>query len=374
MKRIFLLCILLFSFNVVVFAGSWTNAAEPMGANQGVRYGYIAWGDYDNDGDLDIAVSGDDGVNKRFIIYRNNGAGTFTNAAELMGANQGLREGSIVWGDYDNDGDPDIAVSGYDGGLNPRFIIYRNDGDSTFTQVAEPMGANEGVLRSSIAWGDYDNDGDLDIAVSGGDSAFIPRFIIYRNNGDGTFTNALEPMGANQGVLHSSIAWGDYDNDGDLDIAVSGFDISNNYRFIIYRNNGNGTFTQVAEPMGVNQGVSKGSIAWGDYDNDGDLDIAASGYDGGLNPRFIIYRNNGNGTFTNAAELMGANQGVSERASLAWADYDNDGYLDIAVSGDTSGGLANNRFIIYRNNGDGTFTKVAEPMGANQGVCYSSIA
>ncbi|HPQ19623.1 MAG TPA: VCBS repeat-containing protein, partial [bacterium] len=320
MKRIFLLCILLFSFNVVVFAGSWTNAAEPMGANQGVRYGYIAWGDYDNDGDLDIAVSGDDGVNKRFIIYRNNGAGTFTNAAELMGANQGLREGSIVWGDYDNDGDPDIAVSGYDGGLNPRFIIYRNDGDSTFTQVAEPMGANEGVLRSSIAWGDYDNDGDLDIAVSGDTSSTLTnkRFIIYRNNGDGTFTQVAEPMGANQGVSNSSIAWGDYDNDGDLDIAVSGdYDGSANNRFIIYRNNGDGTFTQAAEPMGANQGVWHSSIAWGDYDNDGDLDIAVSGL-AGVNKRFIIYRNNGDGTFTNAAEPMGANQGVYY-SSIAWA-------------------------------------------------------
>jgi len=342
-----------------------------MGANQGVTVSSIAWADYDNDGDLDIAVSGrDSSLNCHFIIYRNNGDGTLTNIAEPMGANQGVYLSSIAWADYDNDGDLDIAVSGRDSSTNKRFIIYRNNGDGTFTNIAEPMGADQGVYLSSIAWGDYDNDGDLDIAVSGQDSSGNYRFIIYQNNGDGTFTQVAEPMGANQGVFCSSIAWADYDNDGDLDIAVSG-DTGSARRFIIYQNNGDGTFTNAAEPMGANQGVKYSSIAWGDYDNNGDLDIAVSGMDSSFNYRFIIYRNNGDGTFTQVAEPMGANQGVF-CSSIAWADYDNDGDLDIAVSGQDGSFLR--RFIIYRNIGADSFTNIAEPMGANQGVNWSSLA
>ena len=154
-----------------------------MGANAGVRQGSIQWGDYDNDADLDLAVSGlDGGANRRLIIYRNAGGGSFTNVAEPMGANAGVQDGSIQWGDYDNDGRLDLAVSGaIDGGTNKRLIIYRNDGGGSFTNAAEPMGANAGVYAGSIQWSDYDNDGDLDLAVSGNDGT-NKRLIIYRSD------------------------------------------------------------------------------------------------------------------------------------------------------------------------------------------------
>ncbi len=336
-----------------------------MGANAGVKDGSIQWGDYDNDGDLDLAVSGYSGTNYRLIIYCNNGGDSFTNVAEPMGANAGVNRSSIQWGDYDNDGDLDLAVSGYSGAR--RLIIYRNNGGDSFTNVAEPMGANAGVEQSSIQWGDYDNDGDLDLAVSGTiDNGANNRLIIYRNNGGDSFTNVAEPMGVNVGIWRSSIQWGDYDGDDDLDLAVSGND-GTNKRLIIYRNDRGDSFTNAAEPMGINSGMVSSSIQWGDYDGDGDLDLAVSGYSG-TNDRLIIYRNDGGATFTNVAEPMGVNTGVSQ-SSIQWGDYDGDGDLDLAVSGLDG----NKRLIIYRNNGVASFTNVAEPMGVNQGVQYSSI-
>ncbi|MFH1958039.1 MAG: FG-GAP-like repeat-containing protein [bacterium] len=289
----------------------------------GVEYGSIQWGDYDNDGDLDLAVSGYDGTNNRLIIYRNDGGGSFINASEPMGANVGVYMSSIQWGDYDNDGDLDLAVSGYDSSNYKRLIIYRNDGGGSFINVSEPMGANVGVYWGSIQWGDYDNDGDLDLAVSGLDGT-NRRVIIYRNDGGGSFINISEPMGANVGVRYSSIQWGDYDNDGDLDLAVSGYD-GINRRLIIYRNDGGGSFVNVSEPMGANAGVYRSSIQWGDYDNDGDLDVAVAGSTATTGVKYFrIYKSleaqfdNENSTPTAPAGLYGNfDSGVLE---LRWGD------------------------------------------------------
>ena len=361
--------------NIPKTYASWDTAAEPMGKNLGVKEGATAWGDFDGDGDLDLAVIGeDDTSNMRFLIFRNDGGGNFTKAAEPLGINLGFKRGSVDWGDYDGDGDLDILVSGEDGGFG--LMVFRNDGGGVFTKVGEPMGANAGVYWASAQWGDYDNDGDLDIAVTGSSNVVglndYPKFIIFKNIGGDSFIKVAEPLGADMGVMNSSISWGDFDNDGDLDLAVSGRDNSLNNRLIIFRNNGDTNFTITTQPMGSNVGVMESSIAWGDYDGDGDLDLAVSGVDGSSNKRLIIYRNDGGGSFTNVAEPMGVNAGVvgNSPSSLAWGDYDGDGDLDLVVSGYDG---TNWRFIIYRNNGGGSFTNIDEPMGANKGVSSSSI-
>jgi hypothetical protein len=198
-----------------------------------------------------------------------------------------------------------------------------------------------GVSSGSVAWGDYDKDGYLDIIVTGNGISKI-----YRNNGDNTFT---EQTGINlQGVGNSSVAWGDYDNDGYLDLLLTGND--NNWNLIsrIYRNNGNNTFT---EQTGIAlTGVYSSSVAWGDYDNDGNLDIFLTGQSL-LGPVSKIYRNNGNNTFTEQTGI--ALTGVWG-GSTAWGDYDNDGYLDILYIGNTPSDRISR---IYHNNGDNTFTE-----------------
>jgi hypothetical protein len=324
--------------------GSFTLDSEPMGTDLGVYWSSIINGDYDNDGDLDIALTGTDdgGTTKRFIIYKNNG-GSFTEDSEPMGTNVGVYWGSIINGDYDNDGDLDIALTGTIDGSNERFIIFHNDGTGSFTQNAEPMGADTGVTYSSIVNGDYDNDGDLDIALTGYDGADL-HFKIFKNSG-GSFTLDQNPMGAAAGVNYSYVINGDYDNDGDLDIALTGADASN-YYFIIFKNN-DGTFTRDSEPLGTDKGVNRGCVVNGDFDNDGDLDIGLTGLYF-ADERFVIFKNDGGGNFTRYSSPMSFNLGLRD-SSIASGDYDSDGDLDIALTGTVVSNASSNKFIIFKN-------------------------
>jgi hypothetical protein len=165
---------------------------------------------------------------------------------------------------------------------------------------------------------------------------------IYRNDGDNTFTEQTEISLI--GVAFSSVAWGDYDNDGDLDILLTGYASTYQYVSKIYRNNGNNTFTEQTTISLT--GVFDGDVAWGDYDNDGDLDILLTGDTGSLNTDQVtkIYRNNGDNTFTDETGITLASVTCG---SVAWGDYDNDSDLDILLTGITSSGVVAK---IYRNN------------------------
>jgi len=315
---------------------------------QGVVVGAVAWGDYNNDGYLDILLTGYSPTLGGILrLYRNNGNGTFTEI------NPGLPDAyysAVAWGDYDNDGYLDILVTGFSATLGADTSrIYHNNRNGTFTYVDAGL---PGVESSAAAWGDYDNDGSLDILLTGYSSGgYISR--IYRNNRNATFTNINANL---QGVYASSVAWGDYNNDGYLDILLTG--TTNTYASgaisRVYRNNGNGTFTDIGANLpGVYSTGSYGSVAWGDYNNDGYLDILLTGYSPTFGEISRIYRNNGDDTFTDiGAGLPGVEQG-----SVAWGDYDNDGYLDILLTGySASNGGAISR--IYRNNRNSTFTEL----------------
>ena len=292
----------------------------------GVWFSSLAWGDYDNDGDLDILLSGQDSVGNRVTeVYRNDG-GVFSNISAGL---TGVTASSVAWGDYDNDGHLDILLSGVDSGDNPVTRVYRNDGGA-FTDISAGL---TDVWFSSLAWGDYDNDGDLDVLLSGRDSVGISVTRLFRNDG-GAFTNIITSL---IGVRESSLAWGDYDNDGDLDVLLSGRS-GGNPAARVYRNDG-GAFINIFAGL---TGVLDSSVAWGDYDNDGDLDILLSGADSGGNPVAQIYRNDG-GAFIN---IFAGLTGVLD-SSVAWGDYDNDGDLDILLSGTDSGGNPVAR--VYRN-------------------------
>ena len=311
--------------------------------------GRAAWGDYDNDDDLDILFSGRTESIYEHIscIYRNNGDETFTNIhAGLPGL-----FGSAAWGDYDNDTDLDVLLTGSDG--DDYFSrICRNNGDETFTVIGAEL-QEEYRAPSSITWGDFDNDGDLDVLVLESlDSVYPQHWVsrIYRNNGDGTFST----MARLPALMGGALACGDYDNDGDLDILLTGDTSSDSgYPWPIFGILGGEDIDDI--------GVVHGSAAWGDYDNDGDLDILLSGQGWDFDDDWYewnafgwisrVYRNDGDGTFTNIeAGLPGG-----FLVSVAWGDYDNDGDLDILL---TPSGSSYSISLIFQNNGDDTFTRI----------------
>jgi hypothetical protein len=229
-------------------AGSLVNANAGL---TGASRGEAAWGDYDRDGDLDLAITGKEAT----ILYRND-AGSFINTnAGISGGNWG----ALAWGDYDNDGDLDLVTSG-----NVSTHLYRNDGGSFIDAGAGLVGVSFGKL----AWGDYDGDGDLDLVISGTTSSgYITR--LYRNQA-GSFINTNASL--NEGY-YGDVAWGDYDGDGDLDLLVSGRKSDNSLATTLYRND-NGSFVDANAGL---PSMNYTGMAWGDYDNDGDLDLAING-------------------------------------------------------------------------------------------------
>ena len=295
------------------YMGGWVVSWQSAETNDNNR---LSWGDYDNDGNLDVMVGNSQTAPR---LYQNGGTGTFTLAWT------GPDNSTYEFGDFDNDGDLDLL-----GGVSGAKKVLRNNGGNSFTTA---WLSQEIENTGSPKWGDFDNDGDLDIVTISGDAGVSHR--IYRNNGGANFTTLWTSQ--EQGVA-SDISLGDYDNDGDLDLAIA-------YRFPysnrVYRNDGNGGFSIAWEAAVQNTY----SITWGDIEGDGDLDLAV-GIRSGFNK---VYRNDGGGTFS---ILWTAGTGNDTRGHLSFGDFDNDGDLDLAVP------TQNAPYTVYRFNGASDFVPV----------------
>lgn len=274
---------------------------------------HCAWGDYNNDEFLDLLITGSHA--EPLYLYRNLGTG-FT--AVATGA-PGVDAGAVAWADYDNDGLLDFVVTGDTSSSGYISRIYHNNGDDTFTDTGAGLVA---TAAGMVAWGDYDGDGWVDLALAGNVQPPPDRMSrIYHNNRDGTFTDIDAGL---IGLGYGALAWGDYDSDGDLDLLLTGNTTSADYTRL-YQNNGNGTFT--ALPAGLPD-AGGSAAAWGDYDNDGRLDILLDGRTG-TGTITQVFRNNGDGTFASIqAGLPGVMYG-----GLSWGDYDGDARLDILLTG-----------------------------------------
>jgi len=264
--------------------------------------------------------------------------------------------GSIEWGDYDNDGDMDLVVVGtYTG--SPVAKIFRNEGGGSF--VEETNAIFTGVGTHDVKWGDYDNDGKLDLVFVGSTT------MVYHNEGNGLFaleTNTIFPRGG------ESVAWADYDSDGHLDLTITGDDDAGRFTRI-YHNDGGGIFTENASASIV--ALKHSALAWGDYDNDGDLDLLLAGEisDGTtLDFRCFLYRNEGNGQF----QEIDAGFGGVDECSVAWGDYDRDGRLDLVIVGQQ---LQEPRYIsrVYRNNCEKANTVPTVPGGLTANVVSNDV-
>ena len=352
--------------------------------------------DYDNDGDLDLYIvngaplPGFEAAGPpKNILYQNDGTGVFTDVTAAAGVGDTGYGMGCVAADYDNDGDPDLYVTNF--GEN---LLYQNNGDGTFIDVTAHAGVGNGQKwSSSCAFVDYDHDGNLDLYVvnylaydvAKDRDWYDPRGrriysnpqvyagisdTLYRNNGDGTFTDLTKQANVyNNDGKGLGVTCGDYDNDGRIDIYVAN-DTTPNF---LYRNVGDGLFMDIGPLAGAaynDHGVAEGGMGvdFGDYNNDGFLDIFVTNFSNETN---TLYHNTANGAlidFTNIAGL-----GEASFLKLAFGtkffDADNDGALDLFVANGhlyptESDALeyaqADQLFI---NTGEGAFVDVSEGAG-----------
>ncbi|MBV9341130.1 MAG: VCBS repeat-containing protein [Acidobacteria bacterium] len=369
--------------------------------------------DFDGDGWQDIYfVNGRDlynrGIRVRNALYHNNGDGTFTDVTDKAGvAGTGYGLG-CVWGDFDNDGFPDLFVTQYG-----RNVLYHNNRDSTFTDVTDKAGVaglESGTLfHSGATFFDYDRDGYLDLYV-GGYVALEPdgpRYCnigavrsscpptsyrgsadaLYHNNRDGTFTNVsqmtriLQPQGKNL-----SVGAADYDNDGWPDLFVA----NDSLEAYLYHNDQGKTFREIAAPSGMAYAtngriMAAMCISLGDYDNDGWLDLYISDFQGSSDH---LWHNDGRGSFDEISDQAGITGPTRDVLSFGggFLDYDNDGWLDLFIANGhvypeieqaSPGTHYKQMNSLFHNQGNGKFVETgkltgiaSEPARAARGVAF----
>lgn len=368
--------------------------------------GGVAFFDFDNDGKLDIYLVNSYSVEEALkkvprppaALYRNLGNGKFEEVAAKAGvADPGWAMGVSV-ADYDNDGFDDLFVTGYGA-----CKLYHNLGNGKFEDVSNKAGFTRKSFFTGAAWGDYDRDGKLDLYVSAYvdfDIEHLPEFgkgqtcryrnlevqcgprglpgaadVLYHNNGDGTFTDVTTKANVEDKSLYYGLGviWTDFDNDGWPDIFVAN-DATPNYA---YRNNHDGTFTEMGFALGVavdENGSEQGcmGITIGDYDRDGRLDLVVTNFAEQYN---TFYRKGADGNFTDVTTAT--KTAAVSMPMVGWGahlfDYDNDGWLDfMAVNGHVypqlegafPGAEYPQRKLFYRNLHNGTFEEIASQLGS----------
>jgi hypothetical protein len=361
--------------------------------------GGVALLDYDNDGFLDIyfvnSLTVDlvkaNGKTKSFL-YRNNGDGTFSDVTAKAGV------GDIGWGmgvavgDYNNDGFDDLYVTC----VGPNRLL-KNNGDGTFKDVSQTAAVGDPRWSTGAAFLDYDNDGKLDLMVANYvafDFKNLPEFgkgrqcqykgipvqcgprglpgdsdVLYHNEGNGTFTDATKKAGVSDpnGYYGMGVIASDFDENGLIDLFVANDSTAN----FFYKNNGNGTFEEIGFVSGtaVNEnGSEQGTmgVTVGDYNHDGRFDLFVTNFDDEYN---TLYQNDGKLSFTDVSHA--AKVAAISLPYVGWGtkffDYDNDGWVDLFVAnGHVYPQIPNyrQRNFIFRNNRDGTFSEIAEQLGA----------
>ena len=304
------------------------------------KNGSFAWGDYDNDDDLDLALSGNSEVGIISLILRNNPTGTLMLDELNSYTIENVDQSSMDWGDYDNDGDVDLVLIGVDGSGNYITKIYKNSNGTLKEDTNQNL---SGYANGKVKWIDYDNDGDLDLTIIG-DNLDYDSGRIYKNDGSGNLTEDIASK--LPAVFSSDMAWCDFDSDGDLDVVVTGWSlITDKIEIKVLINDPVGKLTEEPALSSKLKGVRGGSICWGDYDNDGDADLVISGNDENNQPFLAAYENRYNTFNLDYYQIF---SGV-QFSSISLIDIENDGDLDLVTIG--AGGVSLTSFsTVYDNN------------------------
>ncbi|MGH1438417.1 MAG: FG-GAP-like repeat-containing protein, partial [Lewinella sp.] len=337
-----------------------------------------AWFDYDLDGDMDLYTTMRTQAN---FLWSNNGDGTFTNMAAAAGVEDASHDGGgVVVADIDNDGDKDLFLANGD-----EDVLYRNNGDGTFTDITAGSGIDALLEHraSSASFGDFDNDGFVDLYIANHTAVAGASFdgingqdYIFHNNGDGTFTDVSDMlMGVDREGRSFVGGFTDFDKDGDLDVfKVNDCPTSSTDPTEFFRNDGgtdgatDWTFTEVSASIGADWCQQGMGLAMGDFDRDQDTDLYFTD-NGNTSPTSANVRAGGvflRNDLTTYTEITDAT--MTDNDQITWGanffDYDLDGWLDLYVA---SGGMQDlqtemNSYL-YQNNGDGTFADVSTSSG-----------
>jgi hypothetical protein len=312
-----------------------------------------SWADTDNDGDLDCFVVTWYGMTNYF--YTNNGAGTFTKVTGIPMVTQGTYSETCSWGDYDDDGKVDLYICNSDG--NFKNNLFHNNGNNIFTQVTTGDMVTDTFTSRSINWTDIDNDGDLDLFVT---NEANQNENIYRNDGAGAFTKITTGDLLNNGGNTMSSSWADYDNDGDMDVFLANDQGDN----ALFRNDGSFNFTKIISDTVSNSNGRSFSSAWSDIDNDGDQDLfVTNSFMTGTLLLNFLYSNNGDGSFSRVDNTVPATD-LDWSYGCAFGDYDNDGFEDLAVATCKFSGV-NREDLLYHNDGNANNWITIKLIGTN---------
>ncbi|MEO7166332.1 MAG: VCBS repeat-containing protein, partial [Chthoniobacterales bacterium] len=301
------------------------------------------------------------GVATWFLLSATLASAQFVDVSSEAGLSAARKKtwGNPVWGDFNHDGFLDLIVPDHGLAASQGPFVYLNSGGTSFVDIRPTCGITKAPAFDSTDWhgyamGDFDGDGNVDLYIAEGAKGNVggadKRDLLFHSNGDGTFTNVSVAAGIlvtrhrGRGAL-----WFDFDNDGQLDLLVKNFSDVND----LYKNNGNGTFSLVPNAAGLayaTSGVDAGSImAMADYDNDGYMDIAFTGD----NDALALYRHMNDGTYADVTSAAGITFAPNSKG-MAWGDYDNDGLIDLYIArGQLS--KTSSAGTLYRNNGNGTF-------------------
>ncbi len=357
MKKTFILCVLIFNYQLI-FTQQLVKVKEGIEVNDKGGSRSVNWIDYDVDGDLDLFVSNGPKGGQNNFFYENNGDGTFRKITGIeITMDKGPSDGS-TWGDYDNDGYPDLFVVNWYGQNN---LLYHNNGDKTFRLVSESVISNDHGSSETGSWGDFNNDGFLDLYVCNSGSENLKNFL-YKNNGDGTFEKINFGQQVNDEYISRNVDWIDINNDGFQDLFITNEDDQNEN---LYINKKDGTFKSINDYAFLKNLGKTTSSSWGDIDNDGDFDLFLANYGNQHNSLFL---NNGNGSFTNVVNSIIAKD-ISNSFSSSFGDIDNDGDLDLVV---TNAYTRPNKTLnfLYINKGNGTFIKDTITFANDSGWTY----
>ncbi|MGQ0794071.1 MAG: CRTAC1 family protein [Deltaproteobacteria bacterium] len=341
------------SVNVFLFRNNCSGAFTDVTAASGIAdmpLRSASWGDFNNDGLLDLII-GTTLAENSLMLYRNMGGGVFDEISDEAGLTEFGIVSHTLWVDFDGDGLLDLFQSNLG-----ESLLYLNNGNETFDEVSALSGIGQSFQSNAAIWFDADNDGSEDLFLANNGIN-----VFYLGDGDGTFTNATATSGLGGDSGWNSVAScvGDYNADGLLDLYVVNIFDNTPVRNALYRNDGDGAFTDVTAQTGTADVGDGRTCAWVDFDADGRVDLFTTNH---LNPS-RLFRNLGGGEFEDVAPEADIDSPMDVFAA-PWGDYNNDGFMDAFLNGHLGEALADNggnsnNYVIVKLVGDGDATNAS---------------